>query len=274
MANAFDNDRVAVGVPMYKSVIQGFLNKPCSEIHMLDAGCGSGHYAKAFINSGIGKMSLLDSSEEIIARAKDNLAPHIQSKKIDVVKVGNLPQISFPDGCFDVVAFMQVLQHLDQPFTEFCNLKAAIAEAYRVLKPGGVLLINHSTHEQLRYGSWYANLLPHTVEKLCDKFISLKDLLSLLEKVGLGSACFVTCPWETLLPLNEYSRKDGPFDANWRKLDSLWTYAEQDGELESALHSLKEKKDFDMLDEWFENMEEKRKGCGRTISIFAQKPEN
>ena len=40
----------------------------------------------------------------------------------------------------------------------------------------------------------------------------------------------------------------------------------------SALKSLKEKKDFDMLDDWFEQVEQKRKNVGKSTCIFVQKP--
>ena len=244
------------------------------QIHILDAGCGTGSYAREFLENGIRKISLYDASEETLSKAKDNLALYVQNKQIEVIKQGSLPKIPFADGSFDVVLLMQVLQHLDKPFTEFCNLKAALVDAYRVLKPGGVLLINHSTHEQLRYGCWYANLLPHTVEKLCDQFMPQKEMLCLLEKVGFKQASYITLPWEASLPLETYLRKDGPFDEEWRKLDSLWALAKAEGELESALKSLKEKKDFEMLDDWFEQIEERRKSVGRTTSIFIQKPDN
>ncbi len=241
------------------------------QIHILDAGCGSGKYMKEFLDSGIGKVSLFDSSEPALSKARDILASYESNKKVEVIKLGSLPQIPFPDNSFDVVLFMQVLQHLDKPFTEFANLKLSITEAFRVLKPGGVLLINHSTHDQLRYGSWYANLMPHTVEKLCDKFIPQNELLSVLEKTGFKNATCVSSPWEMPLSPDVYYRKDGPLDAAWRKLDKLWEMAEEEGELDSALKSLKEKTDFDMMDEWFNNVEEKRRSVGRTVSIFVQK---
>jgi SAM-dependent methyltransferase len=44
-------------------------------------------------------------------------------------------RISFPEDCFDVVFLMEVLEHVYDP-------SQALAEIYRVLKPGGILVFS------------------------------------------------------------------------------------------------------------------------------------
>ena len=60
-----------------------------------------------------------------------------------------LPNIPFEDNAFDVIIFMQCLHHVDTPSGNYANLKASMKSAMRVLKPGGVMLINYSSHEQV-----------------------------------------------------------------------------------------------------------------------------
>ena len=52
---------------------------------MLDAGCGTGKYAKDLLNLGIGKITLLDASPEMIAVAKENLNDAIKDTRIDMI---------------------------------------------------------------------------------------------------------------------------------------------------------------------------------------------
>ena len=241
-------------------------------MNLLDAGCGTGSYSKAFLEHGIGKVSAMDASEDMLAKAREKLVPYLMQKRMDDIKWGELPTMPFPDSSFDVIALIQVLQHLDKPFEGFWNAKTTLTEALRVLKPGGVIVINHCSHDQLRYGAWYYNLIPHTVEKLCDHYIPHTELLSFLEQLGYENALSVVSPWEIVYPQDKYFNKEGPFDETWRKMDPTWKLADLEGELESALKSLKEKKDFDMLDDWFEQVEQKRKNVGKSTCIFVQKP--
>ena len=119
------------------------------QIHLLDAGCGSGNYSKAFLDNGIGKVSCFDASEGMLSKAKNKLSVYIANKKVVEIKQGFLPKIPYEDCIFDAVTFVQVLHHIDTPESNFANLKASMKDAYRVLKPGGVLMINFCAGDQV-----------------------------------------------------------------------------------------------------------------------------
>jgi len=102
---------------------------------LLDAGTGTGRMLELLgprIKRGVG----VDVSPEMLAIARDKLERaglhHCQVRLADVYR------LPFTDAGrlqgFDVVLFHQVLHYLDDP-------QAAVAEAARLLRPGGRLLI-------------------------------------------------------------------------------------------------------------------------------------
>ena len=58
---------------------------------------------------GVGKITLLDASQEMLDVAEENLTEAIEGKKIDAVVKTTLPELPFTDGAFDSVMFNQVL---------------------------------------------------------------------------------------------------------------------------------------------------------------------
>jgi len=105
---------------------------------MLDIGTGTGRVLELLaprIARGVG----VDSSHEMLSFARAKLErggfDHCQ------VRHGDLFNLPFEAGSFDVVTIHQVLHYLDDP-------AAAIGEAARMLGPGGVLLIvDFAPHE-------------------------------------------------------------------------------------------------------------------------------
>jgi ArsR family transcriptional regulator len=113
---------------------------------LLDAGTGTGRMLELLaphIRRGTG----VDVSPEMLAIARDRLerakAHHCQVRLADVFR---LPfDLDAPEEGFDAVLFHQVLHYLDDPH-------AAVADAARVLRPGGRILI--------------ADFAPHALEFL------------------------------------------------------------------------------------------------------------
>jgi ArsR family transcriptional regulator len=74
----------------------------------------------------------IDQSVEMLAIARVNLER--AGAGTSMVRRGDMYQLPLPDCSFDAVVIHQVLHYADRP-------AAAIAEAARVLRPGGVLLV-------------------------------------------------------------------------------------------------------------------------------------
>ena len=101
---------------------------------VLDVGCGTGGVTlPAKIRAKQGNVYGIDPSPEMIAVARKKAAH--KGLEIDF-RVGVIEALPFPDSSLDVVTSSLMMHHLPE------DLKVrGLAEIYRVLKPGGRLLI-------------------------------------------------------------------------------------------------------------------------------------
>ena len=93
---------------------------------VLDVGCGPGHLAAA----------LAGRARDVVALDKDPAQVRIARRnhpEVDV-RLGDAADLPFPDACFDVVVTSESFHHWN-------DRAAGVAEAWRVLRPGGVFLI-------------------------------------------------------------------------------------------------------------------------------------
>ena len=102
---------------------------PASSI--LDIGCGYGRTLSELLENNYRNLNGIDSSAEMIklARKKTQLSD-------DILKVGSAINLSYANNKFDAVLLFAVLNCL--PHEDV----AALAEAKRVVRPGGYILIN------------------------------------------------------------------------------------------------------------------------------------
>jgi ubiquinone/menaquinone biosynthesis C-methylase UbiE len=101
---------------------------------VLDVGCGTGEITlRAKLEVKDGMVYGIDPAPEMIAVARKKAA----RKKLDIdFRVGMIESLAFPDSSIDVVTSSLMMHHLPE------DLKVhGLGEVYRVLKPGGRLLI-------------------------------------------------------------------------------------------------------------------------------------
>jgi ubiquinone/menaquinone biosynthesis C-methylase UbiE/DNA-binding transcriptional ArsR family regulator len=98
---------------------------------LLDIGTGTGRILEVL--AGQAEQALgIDQSREMLAIARVNLErTGLENAR---VRLGDMYQLALPDASFDAVVIHQVLHYADRP-------AAVIAEAARVLRPGGILVI-------------------------------------------------------------------------------------------------------------------------------------
>jgi demethylmenaquinone methyltransferase/2-methoxy-6-polyprenyl-1,4-benzoquinol methylase/phosphoethanolamine N-methyltransferase len=115
-----------------KLTVDNALIKPGDSV--LDVGCGTGEVSLlAKIRTNEGRTYGIDPAPEMIAVARKKAA----RKKLDIdFRVGVIEALPFSDGSIDVVTSSLMMHHLPE------DLKIrGLTEIYRVLKPGGRLLI-------------------------------------------------------------------------------------------------------------------------------------
>lgn len=102
-----------------------------------DLGCGSGWISEA-IAPWVRRVEAVDGSEAMLAAAAERLKDTGNSR----IHQAPLERLPLPDRSLDAAVMVLVLHHLPEP-------EAAISEAFRVLKPGGRLLVVDMTpHER------------------------------------------------------------------------------------------------------------------------------
>ncbi len=101
-------------------------------LHILDCGVGTGALSIALDNVLLTPCSLaaIDISSRMLEQAKRNL---YGSNMEVLLRQGDVRQLPYADGAFDMAMTAHVLEHLVDP-------GVALNEMFRVLKPGGLLV--------------------------------------------------------------------------------------------------------------------------------------
>ncbi|MCD6599390.1 MAG: class I SAM-dependent methyltransferase [Dehalococcoidia bacterium] len=92
--------------------------------YLLDIGCGEGFFLFNASKAGF-NVKGVELSQDAVLYAKREFALDVEAS--------TFTERQFPENYFDVVTLWQVLEHVPQPLV-------FLKEAYRVLKPGGVLV--------------------------------------------------------------------------------------------------------------------------------------
>src|SRR5215472_674280 len=98
---------------------------------LLDVGTGTGRIIEVLAPQ-VGQALGIDQSREMLAIARVNLERAGAANSM--VRLGDMYQLPLPDASFDAVVIHQVLHYADRP-------AAVIAEAARVLRPGGIAVV-------------------------------------------------------------------------------------------------------------------------------------
>jgi ArsR family transcriptional regulator len=108
---------------------------------LLDIGTGTGRILELFGDRGVNGVGI-DMSREMLAVARANLANN--GRKNCYVRQGDMYRLPWSAPSFDGVTIHQVLHFADEP-------ARAIAEAARVLRPGGRMVISDFAPHDLDY---------------------------------------------------------------------------------------------------------------------------
>ena len=149
---------------------------------LLDVGTGTGRLLE-LLAPRAGSVTGVDASRAMLALARGRLArmrlhPAPGAGEA-AVRQGDMYRLPFPDGTFDAAVMHMLLHHADDP-------AAAVAEAARVLAPGGrLVVIDLAPH----YGTDVTRRLAHRHAGFSD--VAVGDLLT---AAGLSVGADATVP--------------------------------------------------------------------------------
>jgi SAM-dependent methyltransferase len=268
----YDSTRVSIGVDTVLSCFAR-TDVPLDKQIVLEAGCGTGNYLQA-LQPQLGRLSGIDFSEGMLEQARAKFGEDVE------LTCGSIMEMSYEDGTFDGITCNQVLHHLDEgpgaaddpaawKDSGSPNVTLFIEEAYRVLSPGGALVINTAAHEQLLDGYWWADLIPVAVARLSCRMPDLGPLTEIFVAAGFEIE-LIEADLDGILQGASYLDPTGPLNEAWRAGDSTWSLA-TDAELTSARERVERMNLDGTMNTWLEAREEKRRSLGQSTFICGRK---
>ena len=268
-SSTYDTSRVPVG----PEIIVGHLavgRVPLGEVELLDAGCGTGSYTAA-VAPFVASVTLMDGSEEMLAVAEEKLGSTPGATVVDA-RVGTLQQLPFADASVDAVLTTQVLHHLEREGTDgdWPEHGRAFAEYARVLRPGGTLIINTCSREQVRHGYWAFSLIPQGRDEMIARYAPLDVLEGLAEANGMDVVGRYV-PVDATIQGGAYFDPEGPLSDQWRRADSTWSLSPPE-ETEAMIETVTRLRDRGELESYVAEHDARRPDIGQTTFLVARRP--
>jgi SAM-dependent methyltransferase len=142
----------------WRSAVMGLVRP--TEADIVDVGCGGGTYTRAWHDLGARTVTGVDFSEPILDTARQD---HGELHGV-VFRFGDAAATGLASGCADIVFERALIHHVP-------DLEGVAAEAARLLRPGGVVLLQDRTPEDVAQpGSathlrgWFFEVFPRLLE--------------------------------------------------------------------------------------------------------------
>ena len=263
----YDKTRIPIG----SDILTGCLSAcgmPLEDIRLLDAGCGTGAYSQVFVDR-VAHIDAIDINEGMLAITRHKLAKAIQHSRLTLHR-GSIDALPFRNDMFDAVMLNQVLHHLENGKDKhYPGHRRVLSELFRVLRPGGVAVINLCSHEQLTQGFWYVDLVPEALQAVLRRCIPMEQFIAILDGCGFQFDGRIV-PLDAVMQGEAYFNRLGPLDPEWRRGDSLWALAtpEQINQAEEHIRSLR---DQEQLETYFLTKDARRQQIGQITFCLAGK---
>ena len=276
-ARKYEEARVPTGVNHVLGALHVKLGKPLGQLRVLDAGCGTGNYAKELLDAGVGRVDLLDANDAMMDIARLKLRTYVEAGSAGIIK-HRLPELPFPEQTFDCVLFMAVLHHLDKQEVDasentvrkpsFPNLWQALKEAKRVLRPGGFVVVMAGFADQVK-SIWWNKLIPEAIERYCIQMATYQDFRAAFDSADLGDVETIVVLDKPAIADHVYYDPEGPLkEETWRSCSSS-AFATPE-EMEAARQRLLEAKQKGTLKELMLELDKDHQRFGSFCLIFAQ----
>jgi SAM-dependent methyltransferase len=268
----YDTTRIPIGVNTILANLAR-IDVPLDQQNVLETGCGTGNYLQA-LHPHVGSLAGIDYSEGMLAQARAKLEDKVE------LTCGSILDMPFEDERFDAITCNQVIHHLEEgPSTSddpagwtpctFQNVTQFIQDGYRVLRPGGAIVLNVTSHEQFRDGYWWADLIPVAVARLLCRMPDLDQLNQILSDVGFKIEA-VSADLDGILQGSNYLDPEGPLSDKWRAGDSTWSLVSE-AELVNAQQRVERMNAEGTMQAYLDEREGKRVDLGQSTFVFARK---
>jgi ubiquinone/menaquinone biosynthesis C-methylase UbiE len=227
----YDRTRWPIGL----EIILGCLAQgrvPLAQMTVLDAGCGTGNYARALLPH-VARIDALDRSGGMLEVARQKLADALDQGRV-LLHRGEIEALPLAAASVDGVMINQVLHHVpDDPEADWPAHRRVLGECARVLRPGGVLVINTCSHFQTGHAFWTFHLVPRARAEILRRLMPLDALEAALIECGIDPrGRFV--PVDAVVQGTDYFDPRGPLRVEWRAGDSIWALVDEVGLAEVA----------------------------------------
>lgn len=198
------NDVMSMGIQRYWKRVFVNMIPQFPQIRILDLACGTGDIGFGYLKKSLSlnpSITLCDMSPEMLKLSKEK-AINQNIKNYFLWKESSAESLDFPDDCFHVCTVAFGLRN-------FVNRSRALAEIYRILKPGGTFLCLEFSQPEHSISSLYnlylSTIIPKAgklvgnnedaytyLAKSIQQFPGVEPLKNMIEKESFKSVTYKT----------------------------------------------------------------------------------